>query len=101
MIAAPIFALVSKYIPATKTIALGLGVYFGKGAIWNIAKLGITIFCPLLTPLLMLLGWLIWLLKIYIKRYKRILKLIRILNGFNKSIMPLLMYSYALNSLIH
>lgn len=56
MIAAPIFALVSKYIPATKTIALGLGVYFGKGAIWNIAKLGITIFCPLLTPLLMLLG---------------------------------------------
>ncbi|CAD8051563.1 unnamed protein product [Paramecium primaurelia] len=55
-IAAPILSVVSKYIPMSKTIVSGIGLYLGKGMLWNVIKLGVTIFCPFLAPLLMIFG---------------------------------------------
>ncbi|CAD8065424.1 unnamed protein product [Paramecium sonneborni] len=55
-IAAPILSLLAQYIPISKNMVAGIGLYFGKGVLWNVIKLGVTIFCPFLAPLLMIFG---------------------------------------------
>ncbi|CAD8153728.1 unnamed protein product [Paramecium octaurelia] len=55
-IAAPILSLVAQYMPMSKTMFAAVGLYFGKGVVWNVVKLAVTIFCPFLAPLLMLFG---------------------------------------------
>ncbi|CAD8156816.1 unnamed protein product [Paramecium pentaurelia] len=55
-IAAPLLSIVGQYMPMSKTMVAGIGLYLGKGMLWNVIKLCITIFCPFVAPLLMIFG---------------------------------------------